>query len=160
MGGAACLRHRLRPGHRVCAPNGGETSLSGCYMRAAESLVSGMWASKPVEPEAQMLPVPLRSLNQTMLPGPVAESWIAAALPLRFVRFPFLGVAPDGRNLSVQVYKAERPKAVLKVYNLWYSNSLEYDRYTTALQREQKVFEDLIQQKAYIVLPDVTQVRC
>ena len=41
---------------------------------------------------------------------------------------------------------------------MWYANSLEFDRYITALQREQKVFEDLIQQKAYIVLPDIAQV--
>ena len=57
----------------------------------------------------------------------------------------------------VQVYKAERPAAPLRVYNLWYSDSLEADRYKTALEREQRVFEDLIQQKAYIVLPDLGQ---
>lgn len=57
-----------------------------------------------------------------------------------------------------QVYKAERPGAALRVYNLWYSDSLESDRFAVALSREQKVFEDLIQQKAYIVLPDLQQV--
>ena len=46
----------------------------------------------------------------------------------------------------------------MHVYNLWYSRSLELDRYTAELQREQKVFEDLIQQKAYIVLPELAQV--
>lgn len=57
-----------------------------------------------------------------------------------------------------QVYKAEKPGTPVRVYNLWYSRSLELDRYTAELQREQKVFEDLIQQKAYIVLPELAQV--
>lgn len=60
---------------------------------------------------------------------------------------------------GLQVYKAETPGVPLRVYNMWYARSLEFDRYTAALQREQKIFEDLIQQKAYIVLPDIDQVR-
>lgn len=56
------------------------------------------------------------------------------------------------------MYKAEKPGSPVHVYNLWYSRSLELDRYTAELQREQKVFEDLIQQKAYIVLPELAQV--
>ncbi len=58
----------------------------------------------------------------------------------------------------MQVYKTEKPGTPVHVYNLWYSRSLELDRYTAELQREQKVFEDLIRQKAYIVLPELAQV--
>ena len=56
------------------------------------------------------------------------------------------------------MYKAERPGSQLRVYNLWYSNSLESDRYAASLVREQRVFEELISQKAYMVLPDLVQV--
>ena len=58
-----------------------------------------------------------------------------------------------------QVYKAETRDKPMKVYNLWYSKSLESDRYMATLNRENTVFEDLIQQKAFMVFPEVAQVR-
>lgn len=65
----------------------------------------------------------------------------------------------DKMNLLSQVYKAEKRGGLpLKVYNLWYSKSLESDRYMTALDRENTVFEDLIKQKAFIVFPEIAQV--
>ena len=57
-----------------------------------------------------------------------------------------------------QVYAAGRGKAPLRVYNLRYKDSFEQDRYMAALQREQRVFEDLIRSKGHMVLPELGQV--
>lgn len=59
----------------------------------------------------------------------------------------------------LQVYAAGRGKAPLRVYNLRYKDSFEQDRYMAALQREQRVFEDLIRSKGHMVLPELGQVR-
>ncbi len=56
------------------------------------------------------------------------------------------------------MYAAGRGKAALRVYNLRYKDSFEQDRYMAALQREQRVFEDLIRSKGHMVLPELGQV--
>ncbi len=62
-------------------------------------------------------------------------------------------------SMGLQVYAAGRGKAPLRVYNLRYKDSFEQDRYMAALQREQRVFEDLIHSKGHMVLPELGQVR-
>jgi hypothetical protein len=44
------------------------------------------------------------------------------------------------------------------VYNLRYKDSFEQDRYTAALRREQRSFEELIRSKGHMVLPELNQV--
>ncbi len=56
-----------------------------------------------------------------------------------------------------QVYKAEQPARSLRVYHLFYEDSQESDKFTAAISREVNVFQDLIRQKEFMVLPDPIQ---
>jgi len=49
---------------------------------------------------------------------------------------------------QLEVYKAENPGVPLRVYWLWYSDSIEEKRYLAGLQKEDKSFKDLIHEKA------------
>ena len=61
--------------------------------------------------------------------------------------------------LGMQVYKTEKPGTPVHVYNLWYSRSLELDRYTAELQREQKVFRGPdTAEGPTLCLPELAQV--
>ena len=51
-------------------------------------------------------------------------------------------------------------EAAVKVYELWYGNSMEQHRFHGgAWRREQRAFEELIRAKGAMVLPDLAQVR-
>lgn len=56
-----------------------------------------------------------------------------------------------------QVFKAERPLRSLRVYHLHYEDSQESDKFTAAVSREVTIFQDLIRQKEFMVLPDAMQ---
>ena len=56
-----------------------------------------------------------------------------------------------------QVFKAERPSRSLRVYHLHYEDSQESDKFTAAVSREVTIFQDLIRQKEFMVLPDPIQ---
>ena len=56
-----------------------------------------------------------------------------------------------------QVFKAERPLHALRVYHLHYEDSQESDKFTAAVSREVNIFQDLIRQKEFMVLPDLIQ---
>ena len=60
-------------------------------------------------------------------------------------------------HLCQQVYKAEQPGRSLRVYHLFYEDSQESDKFTAAVSREVTVFQDLIRQKEFMVLPDPIQ---
>ena len=59
--------------------------------------------------------------------------------------------------LEVQVYKAEQQSQALRVYHLFYQDSQESDKFTAAVAREVSMFQDLIRQKEFMVLPDPIQ---
>jgi hypothetical protein len=58
-----------------------------------------------------------------------------------------------------QVYIAARGAGQVRVYELWYSDSMEQHRFQAAVAREQRAFEELIRAKGAMVLPDLGQVR-
>lgn len=60
--------------------------------------------------------------------------------------------------MRLQVYAASRKDVPLRVYNLRYKDSFEQDRYTAAIQREQRAFEEIIRAKGHMVLPELNQV--
>jgi DNA excision repair protein ERCC-4 len=50
-----------------------------------------------------------------------------------------------------QVYKAENPGSPLRVYWLYYENSVEYQKFQIAADRENKAFERLIHEKSVLL---------
>ncbi|XP_043945344.1 DNA repair endonuclease XPF [Protopterus annectens] len=55
---------------------------------------------------------------------------------------------------QLEIYKASRPGKPLRVYFLVYGGSTEEQRYLTALRKEKEAFEDLIREKASMVIPE------
>ncbi|XP_062509704.1 DNA repair endonuclease XPF-like isoform X2 [Corticium candelabrum] len=55
---------------------------------------------------------------------------------------------------ELEVYKAKRPGVPVRVYFLFYENSVEEQRYLTALRKEKDAFELLIREKASMVVPE------
>jgi len=60
---------------------------------------------------------------------------------------------------QLEVFKASRPGVPLRVYFLFYSGSIEEQRYLTSLRREKDAFELLIRQKAEMVIPEERQAK-
>ncbi|KAK9857610.1 hypothetical protein WJX84_003319 [Apatococcus fuscideae] len=58
---------------------------------------------------------------------------------------------------QIEVFKAEQPLRPLRVYHLHYEDSQESDKFTAAVSREVTIFQDLIRQKEFMVLPDPIQ---
>ena len=57
------------------------------------------------------------------------------------------------------MYIAAQGAGKVKVYELWYGNSMEQHRFQAGVSREQRAFEELIRAKGAMVLPDLAQVR-
>jgi hypothetical protein len=55
---------------------------------------------------------------------------------------------------QVEVYQAQNPNISVRVYLLLHDDSVEEQRYLTALQGENTAFEQLIKAKAHMVIPD------
>ncbi|XP_065833923.1 DNA repair endonuclease XPF-like isoform X2 [Oscarella lobularis] len=55
---------------------------------------------------------------------------------------------------QLEVYKAGRPGAPLRVYFLLYEMSVEEQKYLTALRKESEAFEQLIKDKSRMVVPE------
>jgi DNA excision repair protein ERCC-4 len=55
---------------------------------------------------------------------------------------------------QVEVYKAKRPGVPVRVYFLFYENSVEEQKYLTTLRKEKDAFELLIKEKASMVIPE------
>ena len=55
------------------------------------------------------------------------------------------------------MFASSRPAAPLRVYFVFYTNSVEEQRYLTTLRKEKKAFEVLIRQKASMVIPEERQ---
>jgi DNA excision repair protein ERCC-4 len=61
---------------------------------------------------------------------------------------------PDVRSVrQLEVYQSSYPAASLRVYFLLYDSSVEEQRYLTALRREKEAFQQLIRERAHMVLP-------
>jgi DNA excision repair protein ERCC-4 len=61
---------------------------------------------------------------------------------------------PDVRSVrQLEVYQASHPSASLRVYFLLYDSSVEEQKYLTALRREKEAFQQLIKDRAHMVLP-------
>lgn len=60
---------------------------------------------------------------------------------------------------QLEVYKASRPGVSLRVYFLFYTGSIEEQRYLTTLRTEKDAFELLIRQKAEMVIPEERQAK-
>ena len=60
---------------------------------------------------------------------------------------------------QLEVFKASRPGIPLRVYFLFYSSSIEEQRYLTSLRHEKDAFELLIRQKAEMVIPEERQAK-
>ncbi|TSK14668.1 DNA repair endonuclease XPF [Bagarius yarrelli] len=60
---------------------------------------------------------------------------------------------------QLEVYKASRPGKPLRVYFLIYGASTEEQRYLTALRKEKQAFEQLIREKASMVVPEEREGR-
>ena len=60
---------------------------------------------------------------------------------------------------QLEVFKASRPGIPLRVYFLFYSSSIEEQRYLTSLRQEKDAFELLIRQKAEMVIPEERQAK-
>eukprot|EP00111_Clytia_hemisphaerica_P023677 TCONS_00069779-protein len=60
---------------------------------------------------------------------------------------------------QLEVFKASRPGIPLRVYFLFYSSSIEEQRYLTSLRQEKDAFELLIRQKADMVIPEERQAK-
>ena len=58
-----------------------------------------------------------------------------------------------------QVYIAAWGPGRVRVYELWYGDSMEQHRFQAGVSREQRAFEELIRAKGAMVLPDLAQVR-
>lgn len=65
----------------------------------------------------------------------------------------------SGSVRCMQVYIAAQGAGAVKVYELWYGNSMEQHRFQAGVAREQRAFEELIRAKGAMVLPDLAQVR-
>ncbi|XP_040068680.1 DNA repair endonuclease XPF isoform X2 [Ixodes scapularis] len=55
---------------------------------------------------------------------------------------------------EIEMYQATRAKEVLRVYFLMYEDSVDEQRYLTALRREKDAFEFLIREKNVMVVPE------
>lgn len=55
---------------------------------------------------------------------------------------------------EIEMYQATRAKEVLRVYFLMYEDSIDEQRYLTALRREKDAFEFLIREKSVMVIPE------
>uniref|UniRef100_A0A131XY24 DNA repair endonuclease XPF n=1 Tax=Ixodes ricinus TaxID=34613 RepID=A0A131XY24_IXORI len=55
---------------------------------------------------------------------------------------------------QIEMYQATRAKEVLRVYFLMYEDSVDEQRYLTALRREKDAFEFLIREKNVMVVPE------
>lgn len=58
---------------------------------------------------------------------------------------------------QLEVYKASRPGTSLRVYFIMYNGSIEEQRFLTMLRKEKNAFENLIRQKAEMVIPEERQ---
>ncbi|PRP82001.1 excision repair cross-complementing rodent repair deficiency, complementation group 4 [Planoprotostelium fungivorum] len=54
---------------------------------------------------------------------------------------------------KLEVFKAENPGVPLRIYWLWYDESIEERKYMTTIDKEQKSFERLIAEKANMIVP-------
>src|SRR5271169_6609772 len=69
------------------------------------------------------------------------------------LRYSFFG------SLLMQVYRASHPTRYLKVYFLYYENSVEEQRYLSAVRKEKDAFTRLIREKgnmALVIQSDIT----
>ncbi|XP_067859361.1 DNA repair endonuclease XPF [Heptranchias perlo] len=60
---------------------------------------------------------------------------------------------------QLEIYKASRPGKPLRVYFLIYGGSTEEQRYLTNLRKEKTAFEQLIREKAVMVIPEEREGR-
>ncbi|XP_069763477.1 DNA repair endonuclease XPF isoform X2 [Narcine bancroftii] len=60
---------------------------------------------------------------------------------------------------QLEIYKASRPGKPLRVYFLIYGGSTEEQRYLTNLRKEKTAFENLIREKAIMVIPEEREGR-
>ncbi|XP_077595383.1 DNA repair endonuclease XPF [Stigmatopora nigra] len=60
---------------------------------------------------------------------------------------------------QLEIYKACRPGKPLRVYFLIYGGSTEEQKYLTSLSKEKKAFENLIREKATMVIPEEREGR-
>lgn len=58
---------------------------------------------------------------------------------------------------QLEVYKAENPGLPLRVYWLWYANSVEEKMYLAAVEKENRAFQSLIDQKEVFSLQCLNQ---
>ncbi|KAL5728439.1 DNA repair endonuclease uvh1 [Ranunculus cassubicifolius] len=54
---------------------------------------------------------------------------------------------------EVEIYKAENPSRLLKVYFLFYEDSTEVQKFEASIRRENGAFESLIRQKSHMMIP-------
>lgn len=54
---------------------------------------------------------------------------------------------------EIEVYKAENPSKMLKVYFLFYEDSTEVQKFEASIRRENGAFESLIRQKSMMMIP-------
>ncbi|XP_030068380.1 DNA repair endonuclease XPF isoform X2 [Microcaecilia unicolor] len=60
---------------------------------------------------------------------------------------------------QLEIYRASRPGKPLRVYFLIYGGSTEEQRYLTTLRKEKEAFEQLIREKASMVIPEEREGR-
>ncbi|XP_071919353.1 DNA repair endonuclease UVH1-like isoform X2 [Coffea arabica] len=54
---------------------------------------------------------------------------------------------------QIEIYKAENPSKVIKVYFLFYDESTEVQKFEASIRRENGAFESLIRQKSMMMIP-------
>lgn len=54
---------------------------------------------------------------------------------------------------EIEIYKAENPSKVIKVYFLFYEESTEVQKFEASIRRENGAFESLIRQKSMMMIP-------
>ncbi|XP_077237362.1 restriction endonuclease, type II-like superfamily protein [Tasmannia lanceolata] len=61
---------------------------------------------------------------------------------------------------EIEIYKAENPSKILKVYFLFYEDSTEVQKFEASIRRENGAFESLIRQKSLMMIPVDQDGRC
>ncbi|PHT92856.1 DNA repair endonuclease UVH1 [Capsicum annuum] len=61
---------------------------------------------------------------------------------------------------EVEIYKAENPSRMVKVYFLFYEDSTEMQKFEASVRRENGAFESLIRQKSLMMIPVDQDGRC
>jgi len=93
--------------------------------------------------------------SPTVVVRPISKNWRGARLLQELQPNFVVMYDPDNAFVRLlEVFKANNPGLQLRVYFMTYDNSVEQQKYLSAMRREKEAFEMLIRDKATMVLPD------